>query len=105
MNLILVLLQPDQPPAADPHCQEGQDSAKNNPANPGSPASPGYCHTHSTCSAHDEEDREREMAAPGNVPEMTAEYGKETEDFYGEERQREDMSCGRQSRSKHSGGH
>jgi hypothetical protein len=97
MDFVLVLLQPNQPPATNAHGEYNNQASKhtsNNRRSP-SPATDGDANTRS--SGSHEHDCKYEVGAPGNVAEMAAEYWKQSENFDGEEGNGEDVSCGGQT--------
>ncbi|KAK5012449.1 hypothetical protein LTR60_004374, partial [Cryomyces antarcticus] len=105
MDLILVLLQPNQPPAAHAHCKARQQATKHHPRNRCPPATARDCDADSTSGARDEEDGEGEVAVPRDVAQVPAEDGEEAKDFDREEREREDVRCGWEAGGEDCGGH
>jgi hypothetical protein len=74
MNLVFVLLQPNQPPATNAHGEYDNQASKHT-ANNGRcppPATDGDANAGSSCSH--EHDCKDEVGAPRNVSEVTAEY-------------------------------
>lgn len=105
MNLILILLETDEPPTADSHAQKSEDAS--------------YDCTRQECAAASSCQGD-EKAAPcacyqcngqGEVPprrssaELTTEYWKQSINFNGKESQREDVRSGWKTRGKNSRRH
>lgn len=93
MNLVLVPLQPNQPPACRAHAQKRRYAAKYHTQNSVRQSTARNHHTQPARGEHDQENRQREMEWPGVVLEMSAEDWEEAEDFDTEECQAEDMCC------------
>lgn len=91
MNLILVSLQADKPPAGKAHGKTSQDGAKNGTNYGSFPAASGYGHAQPTTGTHNYECCQNEVTAPGDVSQMATVDWKETKDFNREKRQTEDM--------------
>lgn len=100
VNLVLVALQPDQPPACCSHSQECHYAAENHAQDSIAQTTSGNDHTQPARCEHDEEDRKREMKWPGMVLEMPTEDREEAEDFDAEQGQTEYMCCRGQSRGE-----
>ena len=91
MNLILIPLQPNQPPARRTHAQQRYDTTKHHAQNSISQSASRNDHTQPAGSEHDEEDRQCEMKRPGVVLEVSTEDREEAEDFDAEKSQTEHM--------------
>lgn len=101
MNLILILLQADQPPTTPTHSQAGDEHAdhctdestfpREIPDPFSIPSFSKYQADASPC-ADDEEGGKRGVAPPGFLPRVAPEDGEEAEDFDGEEGETEDLS-------------
>ena len=100
MNLVLVTLEPNQPPACRSHAQKRHKTTEDHAQNSKSQSASRNDHTQPAGSEHDEEDRQREMKWPGMVLEMPTEDREEAEDFDAEQGQTEYMSCRGQSRGE-----
>jgi len=108
MNLVLVSLQPDQPPTGHAHTQACGNATQNHTHDTRRPASPGDGHAQTAAGEHDQEDCQPQVSRPAVMAEMTAEHGKETKDFHGEEGKTEDVGgrrqATRQNGRRHEGG-
>lgn len=81
MNLVLIPLQTNQPPACPSHTQQRYHAAECYAQNSiRQPAARDH-HTQTTGSEHNQEDRQRQMEWPGVMLEMSAEDREETKDF------------------------
>jgi len=105
VDLVLILLQPNQPPAADAHAHESEDAAQDDPGDPSSPSTTSQCREHSTPSGSNQENGQSKVAAPGSGTKLATEYGKEAKNFNREQSQREYMRRRRESRGEHGGCH
>lgn len=85
MNLIFILLQPDQPPAADAHNEECQDASKHHSRKEGALSASGQSHEDSTPRSCDQHNCKGEMTLPGASPKLAAKDGKEAENLDREE--------------------
>lgn len=93
MNLILVSLQADKPPAGQTHGKTSQDAAKNGTNHGRFPAASRDGHAQTTTCTHNHECCQDEVTAPGDVSQMATVDWKETKDLNREKRQTEDMGC------------
>lgn len=105
MYLILVTLQPDQPPARHAHGQARNNATQDDSEQSVSPAAARYDHRQATGGGHYQRCRQGQMAWPANVTEVAPEDWEEAEDFYAEEGQREDVSRVRKAGGKDCAGH
>jgi len=94
MDLILVSLQADKPPAGKTHGKTCQDATKNGTNYSSFPAASGDGHTQTTTSTHNYECCQNEVTAPGDVSQMATVDWKETKDLDRKKRQTEDMGRG-----------
>jgi len=95
MDLILIPLQPNQPPARHSHTNNRQRRAKYHPKHRVPPASTRDRHAETSRGEENLRDREPEVQGPGMVLQMTTEDGEEAEDLNAEEGEAEDMlGCG-----------
>ena len=94
MNLVLVLLKPDQPPTASTHGQTRQQAPQHYPHDGRLPSAAAGSDSDTSSGAEDEEESQPEMTAPRDMPEVSSEGGEQTEHFDGEECQGEDVSGG-----------
>lgn len=81
VDLVLVLLQSDQPPAAATHRNGRQEATHEDPNKRTFPSAARDRDTHASTSSHHEEEREGQMPTPRGMSEMPAECGEESEDF------------------------
>ena len=93
MNLILVLLQINQPPAADPHHEYSQNPSKEAAHNGSRPASPADNYPYASAGAEYQYNGQDKMCAPRHMAKVAAEYREQSKDFDGEEGQGEDVCC------------
>lgn len=118
IDLILVLLQPDQPPAAPAHGDGGYDAADQHAqkaARPGpglilasaGPITVGSAqdHAHAAARAEDQQHRQNHVVPPAAVARVAPENGEEAEDLNAEQRQAEHLARRRQAAGQHGGGH
>jgi len=110
MNLILILLQADQPPTTPTHREprdQHPDHHAHQPTLPGeipepvAIASMSQDESHAAAGAHDEQRRERDMAAPRAQARVAPKHREQAEDLDGEEREREDLARARQTAREH----
>lgn len=64
MDLVLVLLQPNQPPAADTHYKERQDASQYHSRDESTCAASGQGYKDAAPRSRNQDDRECEMALP-----------------------------------------
>ena len=81
MNLILVPLQAEQPPAGRTHAQQRYYTTEYHAQYGISQSTTRYHHAQPARCEHNQEDRQREMEWPGVVLEMSTEDGEEAENF------------------------
>ena len=91
MNLVLVTLEPNQPPACRSHAQKRHKTTEDHAQNSISQPASRNDHTQPAGSEHDEGDRQCEMKRPGVVLEVSTEDREEAEDFDAEKSQTEHM--------------
>ena len=101
MDLVLVPLQPDQPPARASHAHHRQRRPQNHPQNRVAPASARDDHAQSARGEDHEQNGQPEVQGPGMVLEMAAEDWEEAEDFDAEKCEGKDVCCRGQARSEH----
>lgn len=114
MYLVLILLQPYQPPTTPTHSHsrdhdpdhKSHDAALVRKIPDAFPvAAAAQDEAHASAGTEDEEDRESDVAAPGALARVPPEHGEEPEDLDGEEGEGEDLSrCGKAA-CEHGGGH
>jgi hypothetical protein len=106
MDLVLVPLQTNQPPARSTHAQERGKTAENHSQDGMSKPTAWNNHHPQTTGRQDyKEDRQGQVKRPRVVLQMSAEDGEEAEDFDAEERQAEDVVCGWQAGGEDCAGH
>ena len=105
MDLILILLQSNKPPAADAHYEESKEASKHHPRDEGTRSASSQSNKYSTPRSRYQHDREGEMALPRAGSEFATKDWEEAKNFDREECQREHMCGRRQARSKDSGSH
>ena len=93
VDLVLVPLKPDEPPACCSHTQERHNATENHAQHSVSQSASRNDHTQPTRCEHNQENRQREMKWPGMVLEMATEDREEAEDFDAEQSQTEYMCC------------
>jgi hypothetical protein len=84
MDLIFVLLQPDQPPATDAHHEEGQEASQHYSHNESAFSTTGQSHENSAPCGRDQDNCKSKVASPGASSKFAAKDGKEAKDFNGE---------------------
>lgn len=85
MNLVLVPLQTNQPPACPAHTQKRYHATECYAQNSICQSASRYHHTQTARSEYDQEDCQRQMEWPGVVLEMSAEDWEEAKDFDAEQ--------------------
>jgi hypothetical protein len=85
MDLILIPLQPNQPPARRTHAQQRHDTTEHHAQNCVPQPTTRNHHSQATGREHDEKNREGQMERPGVMLEVAAEDREQTEDFDAEE--------------------
>lgn len=118
VDLVLVLLQADQPPAAPAHSDRSDETAHKHAQKTALPR-PGrnlarsgrlavgsaQNHAHAAAGANDKQHGENDMVLPRPVARITSEDGEQTEDLDREEGQTEDLTGGGQAAREHGRGH
>lgn len=84
MDFILVFLQSDQPPTAHPHGKNDNHATKYATNKSRSPPTSTDGNAYASTGAHDKQNREHEMCAPGHVLQVPSENRKKSENFYRE---------------------
>ena len=105
VDLVLVPLQPNQPPACCSHAQKRHNTTEDHTQDSISQSASRNDHTQPARCEHDQKDRQSEMKWPGMVLEMSTEDREKTEDFGAEQSQTEDVCCRWQSRGEDCAGH
>ena len=81
MDLIFVLLQPDQPPTTDAHYEEGQKASQHNSHSESAFSTTGQSHEDSAPCGRDQDNCKSKVASPGASSKFAAKDGKEAKDF------------------------
>ncbi|TPX10623.1 uncharacterized protein E0L32_008357, partial [Thyridium curvatum] len=118
VDLVLVLLQADEPPAAPAHRQRRHGAPDHHAQQPaaadGPPPArprprpyrgPGQDHAGAAPRAEHQQHREHDVEAPGAVARVAAEHGRQAKDLDAEQREAEDLARGGQAAREHGRGH
>ena len=105
MNLVLVALQTDQPPACQSHTQRSHETTEDDAQDRIAPTAATDRHAEASGCEDDEEDGEPQVQRPRMVLQVATEDWEETEDFDTEQREAENVSCAGKTRGQHRTGH
>lgn len=97
VDLVLVPLQPNQPPTCCSHAQKRHNTTEDHAQDSISQSASRNDHTQPARGEHDQKDRQSKMKWPGMVLEMSTEDREEAEDFNAKQSQTEDVCCRWQS--------
>jgi len=95
MDLILVALQSDQPPARQTQAQTSHHATQQDAKDTHSPSAARDGDAQSAACHGDERNSEPEMSRPRVMPQMPAEHWEEPEDLYTEKGEAEHVGGGR----------
>lgn len=99
MNLVLILLQSNEPPTAYAHGEESQDTTNDDTGKPSNPAASSQSNEHAPARVDDKHNGKSQVATPRYRTETTSKDGKEPKHFNGEECEREYVGRRFKSRS------
>jgi hypothetical protein len=100
MDLVLIFLQTNQPPAADSHSKQNQHASQKGTNDSSCPLSSAHSDTNGAPSCYYEEDGKYCVRTPGDVSKVASEDWEQTEDFNGEEGEGEDVCGGIETRGQ-----